>query len=236
MSTDLQKQAPAPAALLVSEEQAAAFREAYAENITGNITEFDLQRIKMVNGEALWKIPTLEGFTTLPTVEGVVVLVRDTRAYYSSKEIKNQPPDCASNDGHSGIARAGVKLGGECKTCPMAQWDSAQESGAQACKASKQLFMLRGTSMLPELVTLGPTSLKPARQFFLKLTTQLVPYHKCIVRIDLHEATNDKNQKYGKAEFKFVRMLTPEEHARAVDFKNMAERIAERVDLRPENE
>lgn len=230
MSTELQKQAPAPAALLVSEQEAADFREAFADNIgSGSITKFDLQRVKMVNGEALWKIPTLEGFTTSSSIEGVVVLVRDTRAYYSRKEIKNQPPDCSSDDAVTGVARAGVNLGGDCKKCPMAQWDSAPESSAQACKVAKQLFMMRGTSMLPELVTLGPTSQKPARKFFMNLTTQRVPYHKCIIGIDLHEATNDKNQKYGKAELKFVRMLTPEEHA-------MAEEIAKDADLRPANE
>lgn len=175
MSTELQTQVPAPAALLVSEQEAAEFREAYAANIaSGSITEFDLQRIKIVNGEALWKIPTLEGSTTAQAIEGVVVLTRDTRAYYPSKELKNQPPDCSSNDGITGNAKAGVNLGGECAKCPMAQWESAPDSGAQACKQSKQLFMVRGTSMLPELVTLPPTSLKPAKQFFLKLTTQRV--------------------------------------------------------------
>jgi hypothetical protein len=237
MSTELQTQVPAPAALLVSEQEAAEFREAYAANIaSGSITEFDLQRIKIVNGEALWKIPTLEGSTTAQAIEGVVVLTRDTRAYYPSKELKNQPPDCSSNDGITGTAKAGVNLGGECAKCPMAQWESAPDSGAQACKQSKQLFMVRGTSMLPELVTLPPTSLKPAKQFFLKLTTQRVPHHKCIVRIDLHEASNAAHQKYGKADVKFLRMLSPEEHARALEFRAMAETIAEHVDLRPANE
>lgn len=246
MSTELQTQVPAPAALLVSEQEAAEFREAYAANIaSGSITEFDLQRIKIVNGEALWKIPTLEGSATAPAIEGVVVLTRDTRAYYPSKEIKNQPPDCSSNDAITGIPRAGTNddrqkaglapIGGECAKCPMAQWESA-DSGAQACKQSKQLFMVRGTSMLPELVTLPPTSLKPAKQFFLKLTTQRVPHHRCIVRIDLHQATNAAHQPYGKAELKFVRMLSEPEHARALEFRAMAETIAEHVDLRPANE
>jgi len=232
MSQDLTRIAPAPLALTVSEEEARAVKEAFATNIaSGSITEFDLPRIKPVNGEALWKIPTLEGHQTAPMIEGVIVFARDTRAYYPGKEIKNQPPDCSSLDGITGVAKAGVNLGGECKKCPMAQWDSAQDSGAQACKQSKQLFMLRGNSMFLEVVSLPPTSLKAVRQFFLKLVTQGVQYHQCIVRIDLVEAKNAQQQTYGKADMKFVRRLTADEAARAADFRALAESIAARVDV-----
>jgi len=237
MSQDLTKIAPAPAALQVSEEQAAQVREAFAVNIAqGSITEFDLPRIKPVNGEALWKIPTLEGHVTAPSIEGVVVYARDTRAYYPGKEIKNQPPECSSMDGITGKAKAGVQLGGECAKCPMAQWESAPDSGAQACKASKQFFMLRGSSMFVEVVSLPPTSLKAVRQFFLKLVTQGVQYHHCILRIDLHEATNAAHQKYGKASLNFIRRLSPEEILRATEFRGLAESIAERVDIAPVGE
>jgi len=209
MSQELTKSSPAPAALLVTEEEAAAVREAFAVNIaSGSITEFDLPRIRPVNGEALWKIPTLEGHQTAQSIEGVVVFARDTRAYYPGKDITNQPPDCSSMDGITGIAKAGVNLGGECRKCPMAQWESAPDSGAQACKQSKQLFILRGSSMFLEVVSLPPTSLKAVRQFFLKLVTQGVQYHQCILRIDLKESTNAQHQKYGTAVLNFVRKLS----------------------------
>jgi hypothetical protein len=237
MSQELTKSSPAPAALLVTEEEAAAVREAFAVNIaSGSITEFDLPRIRPVNGEALWKIPTLEGHQTAQSIEGVVVFARDTRAYYPGKDITNQPPDCSSMDGITGIAKAGVNLGGECRKCPMAQWESAPDSGAQACKQSKQLFILRGSSMFLEVVSLPPTSLKAVRQFFLKLVTQGVQYHQCILRIDLKESTNTQHQKYGTAVLNFVRKLSAEEVARAVEFRKLAESIAERVDISPTNE
>jgi hypothetical protein len=237
MSQELTKSSPAPAALLVTEEEAAAVREAFAVNIaSGSITEFDLPRIRPVNGEALWKIPTLEGHQTAQSIEGVVVFARDTRAYYPGKDITNQPPDCSSMDGITGIAKAGVNLGGECRKCPMAQWESAPDSGAQACKQSKQLFILRGSSMFLEVVSLPPTSLKAVRQFFLKLVTQGVQYHQCILRIDLKESTNAQHQKYGTAVLNFVRKLSAEEVARAVEFRKLAESIAERVDISPTNE
>src|SRR5512133_16174 len=126
MSQDLTRIAPAPLALTVTEEESRAVQGAFATNIaSASITEFDLPRIKPVNGEALWKIPTLEGHQTAQSIEGVIVFARDTRAYYPGKEIKNQPPDCSSMDGITGAAKAGINLGGSCKQCPQAQWDSA---------------------------------------------------------------------------------------------------------------
>lgn len=233
MSNELTRSTPAPQALTVSEQEANAVREAFAVNIaSGSITEFDLPRIKPVKGEALWKIPTLEGHETAQSIEGVIVFARDTRAYYPGKEIKNQPPDCSSLDGITGVAKAGVNLGGPCAKCPQAQWDSAADgSGAQGCKQSKQLFMLRGTSMFLEVVSLPPTSLKAVRQFFLKLVTQGIQYHQCIIRIDLVETKNAQQQVYGKADMKFVRRLSADEAARAADFRALAESIAARVDV-----
>ena len=74
------------------------------------------------------------------------------------------------------------EYGGACQACPLAKWDSAQDGGAgQACKQVKQLFMLRGESMLPEVVSLPPTSLKAARQSSVKLTTQGIPYYGALV-------------------------------------------------------
>jgi putative ribosome biogenesis GTPase RsgA len=68
--------------------------------------------------------------------------------------------------------------------------------------------MLRGGSMFLEVVSLPPTSLKAVRQFFLKLVTQGIQYHQCIVRIDLVEAKNSQQQVYGKADIRFVRKLS----------------------------
>jgi hypothetical protein len=158
----------------------------------------------------------------------VVVAARDTRVYYKSKDAGNVPPDCSSTDGITGKCNAGVNLGGDCGSCPMAQWDSG-ENGAQACKQTKQLFMLRGTSMLPEVVSLPPTSLKAIRQFFLKLATQGVQYHHCILRIELEKAQNPQGKTYGKAVMKFVRKLSPDEIGRAEEMRAFVDSFSTRV-------
>jgi tetratricopeptide (TPR) repeat protein len=69
--------------------------------------------------------------------------------------------------------------------------------------------------LLPEVVSLPPTSLKGARQFFLKLTTQGIPYYQAVIGMELEKAQNAAGIQYGKALLKFVRRLTAEEAARA---------------------
>ena len=227
MSQELVRSIEAPLALTMPEEERKEVMAAFAVNCaSGSITEFDLPRIKVASGTALWLIPGLEGDTTDKAIEGVVVHVRDNRSYYQSKDAGNVPPDCSSRDGITGIG----KPGGDCAKCPLAQYDSDPDGGAgQACKQSKQLFMLRGTSMLPEVVSIPPTSLKAVRQFFLKLVTQRVPYHHCILRIELEKAQTKNGQVYGKAALKFVRKLSPAEIANAEVLRAFAQGFADRV-------
>jgi hypothetical protein len=227
MSQELVKSIGAPLALTMPEEERKEVMAAFAVNCaSGSITEFDLPRIKVASGTALWLIPDLEGDTTAPAIEGVIVHVRDNRTYYQSKDAGNVPPDCSSRDGVTGVG----KPGGDCSKCPLAAFDSDPDGGAgQACKQSKQLVMLRGTSMLPEVVSIPPTSLKAVRQFFLKLVTQRVPYHHCILRIELEKAQSQQGKVYGKAVLKFVRKLSPPEIANAEHMRQFAQTFAERV-------
>ena len=57
------------------------------------------------------------------------------------------------------------------------------------------------------------------RQYFLKLTTQGVPYHHHMVRIELEKAQNAQGKVYGKAVMKFVRKLSADEIARAEEMR-----------------
>jgi hypothetical protein len=229
MSQELVK-VTAPKALSIPQEEAAAVQEAFAINIAGGtVSEFDLPRIKVMSGAALWLIPSLEGDETAPRIEGVIVFSRDARVYYASKEAGNVPPDCSSVDGITGVARPGINAGGACAQCPLAKWESAQEGAGQACKQVKQLFFLRGDSMFPEVVSLPPTSVKAARQFLVKLTTQGIPYYGALVALELEKAQNAAGKPYGRAIMKFLRRLTPDEQQRAVEFHQMCGQFAGRL-------
>ena len=227
MSQELVKCIDAPLALTMPEERRQEVMAAFATNCaSGSITEFDLPRIKVASGMAKWLVPGLEGDKTEDDLEGVVVLARDTRVYYASKDAGNVPPDCSSIDARTGTG----KPGGDCESCPLAQWDSAPDGGSgQACKQVKQLFMVRGASMLPEVVSLPPTSLKAVRQFFLKLATQGIQYYQCILRIELEKAQNAQGKVYGKAVMRFVRKLTSDETERAEEVRAFVASFSKQV-------
>ncbi len=196
---------------------------------TGGLSEFDLPRIKMPAGGGLqWAVPTLEGEAMEPSVEGVIVLARDTRAYYSqpiSETGGSRPPDCWSADAVTGSG----KPGGACLACPLALWDSAPGGRGQACKQIKQLFVLRGSLLLPEVVTLPPTSLKAAKQYLLKLTSQGVPYYAVVTRIGLERTKNSQGIAYSRAVLGFVRRLAAEEVERARQYHEMLKPLVQRM-------
>jgi hypothetical protein len=207
-----------------------AIHTAISTNIgSGGLSEFDLPRIKIPAGGGLqWAVPTLEGEAMEPAIEGVIVLARDTRAYYSqpiSETGGSQPPDCWSADGATGSGQPG----GACLACPLARYGSAPGGRGQACKQIKQLFVLRGNLLLPEVVTLPPTSLKPAKQYLMKLTSQGVPYYAVVTRIGLERTKNSQGIAYSRAVLSFVRRLSPEEVERARDYHEMLKPLVQRM-------
>jgi hypothetical protein len=226
MTQDLTTQIPPPRALTLNQDEIDKVLAAFAKNFPkGAISEFDLPRIKVSPGTALWLIPALEGDETAASVTGVILHVRDARAYFKSRDGGNVPPDCSSRDGETGHGSPG----GICADCPLSQWESADNGRGQACRATKQLFLLRGESHFPELLTLPPTSIRPLSQYFLKLVTQGVEHHHCIMRIDLEKMQNAQGKPYGRASIKFLRRLTEEEIARCETWTAMAGSIAGRV-------
>jgi hypothetical protein len=231
MSQELTTTTAGPLALTVAEEEINELKEAVAMNVgTGGMSEFDLPRITVTPGTALWQVPTAKGSAPAERIEGVIVFMRDTRAYYKSKDSGNVPPDCSSTDCITGIGTPG----GNCLKCPLAQFESAvtpdgQTGKGQACKQVKQLFMLRGESLLPEVVSIPPTSLKAARKFFNWMVGQRIPHAKALVAITLENAKNAQGKPYGKAVFDLVRSLNPDEVKRTMMFRDMCETFVGKV-------
>jgi hypothetical protein len=91
-----------------------------------------------------------------------VIEQKMVRAYFSTPfEGGNNPPDCAANDGQVGIGDPG----GVCADCPLSQFGSSEKSEGKACKEGRVLFILKAGNILPDILTLPPTSIKPWRQY-----------------------------------------------------------------------
>lgn len=233
MRQELTVQPAAPTALRVlnSDSNLDLVQAAISENVgVGGITEFDFDRIKIPAGGGLaFNVTTLEGETAEKSITGVIVLARDARAYWSvpmEQSGGNTPPDCHSNDSIAGIGAPG----GDCAKCPLAQFGSDKKSGrGQACKAIRQLFLLRSDSLLPVVLALPPTSLKAAKQYMLRLAGQGVPYWAVATKIGLETAQNAQGIKYSRATFGFVGLLSEEQKAKAKQYSDMLKPLVVRM-------
>jgi len=194
---------------------------AMRENLGGGgLSVFDLDRIRMPAGGGLaWELPSLSGPKGASTFTGVIVAWQDIRVYWKDEfSGGGTPPDCSSNDcqiGHPADAEDAKEggYGGSCEDCPKAQFGSSDKGGkSQACKQCRRLVIFRPEDRLPILLTLPPTSLKPARQFFTRLLGgEGLSYYGALVEFGLEGAKNPDGIKYSVVTMKMVTRLTPEQ-------------------------
>lgn len=207
--------------------QPQALIEAVEANLGGQkLSPQDLDTIKMPSGGGtFWAVPDLEGERPEKTIQGVIVMHQGVRAFWKTSIDDGgggTPPDCHSPDLEWGYGDPGDGLrsqGRGCESCPMAQFGTADggEGPGQACTQSHLLFLIQPEDMLPVVVRLSPTSLKPARQFLMRLSSKAVPYYRVVVELGLEPARSQGGQDYAKATFKVVGRLNPEEGKRVKD-------------------
>lgn len=173
----------------------------------------DLDKIKVpAGGGSAWEVPTLKGPEPVKVLEGIVLHFKDVRAYWSSKDSGNNPPDCSSSDGMVGMGTPG----GDCHKCPLAQFGTAvdqkgQPGKGQACKAMRMLLFLRQDDMIPMIVNLPPTSLQNAKKYFLRLVANGLPYYGVTSQLRLEQTKNASGTAYSVATMAMGRPLEPEE-------------------------
>ena len=122
--------------------------------------------------------------------------------------------------------------GGVCAACPLAKFGSdPKDQRGQACKQMKQLFILRPSNVLPDLLQVPPTSVKNARSYLTRLMAQGAPYYKVLTAVTLNRQKNPSGISYSEAEFHFVRMLTPAEQEAARNYHQMIRGLTELAPL-----
>jgi len=224
MAKELVKKETAVSAFVIFNTKIEQIREAMEANVgDGGLTAGDFDRIKVpAGGATAWTIQGLDGEEILKEVAGIVVAWRDTRAYWSvpmEQSEGNMPPDCYSLDARTGTG----KPGGDCHKCPLAQFGSDAGGPGQACKLVRQLFLIREENLLPEIVNLPPSSIKPARQYFLRLASKGVPCYSVITKIGLEKTRNGQGIVYSRATFASGGRLVPEQARRAKEYAAMIE-------------
>jgi hypothetical protein len=205
--------------LVVFQMPVAEIRDAVAANLGGNgMSATDFERIKIpAGGGTAWTLQTLDGEEMVKDLSGIIVAWRDTRAYWSvsmDQSEGNQPPDCSSVDARTGVGNPG----GDCHSCALAQFGSDPKGEGQACKLVRQLFFLREENLLPEIVSLPASSIKAARQYFMRLASKAVPCHSVITRISLEKTKNGQGIVYSRATFASGGRLSAEQAAKIRDY------------------
>ncbi len=103
--------------------------------------------------------PRTQQFSFLATgelrkeLDVVVVFSHKARGYW---EEGNKVPVCSSLDGKHGTGNPG----GACIACPLNQFESDPKGGrGKACKEMRRLYFVSDEDVLPQLLTLPPTSI-----------------------------------------------------------------------------
>ena len=184
------------------------------ENLDGDeLNAFDLDKVGMPTGGGVkWKVPSVDGD---PAEEkelvGIILYKRPVRAYWPGEFSGSTPPACVSEDSKTGVGDPG----GNCKECPYAKFGSGMKERGQACKQIYRVFLLRPGHLLPVMIPLPPTSIRAAKQYFLRLFDQQIPYYGVVTKVTLQETKNADGIKYATAEFARVETLD-EENAKAL--------------------
>jgi hypothetical protein len=219
---EVAKKEAAVSPFVIFQTELTEIREAVTTNVgESGLTAGDFERIKVpAGGGTAWSVQGLDGEETIKELAGIIVAWRDTRAYWSvpmEESDGNMPPDCYSMDARTGTG----KPGGDCHKCPLAQFGSDPKGEGQACKLIRQLFLVREDNLLPEIVNLPPSSVRPARQYFLRLASKGMPCYSVITKLALEKTKNGQGIVYAKAALTSGGRLTPEQAQRAKQYAAM---------------
>lgn len=155
----------------------------------------DFPRIKVpAGGGKIWTVPKLGGEEDVKEFEAIVLHSQITRGYWPVEyDGSNDPPDCFSPDGMTGI---GIP-GGDCDLCSNAEWDSGK-NGSQACRQRRVTFLAMPDSILPYVLSIPATSLKGFREYLVQLLSARQGASDVLTRFTLTEDKNSGGIKYSK--------------------------------------
>ncbi len=215
--TALAQTTPAPLAptqtygisILESGEGPGEMLEAITENLGDTLKPWDLSRIRVPSqGGTFWTVQEMGKDKAVESVEGVIVLNKTTRAYYvnpmSDGGGAGAAPDCKSEDG-----KVGVGVGsGDCATCPFGQWEGDKDHRIKPkCKEQAELYLLQPEALLPTVIQVPPTSLKPWRAYLKMLSINAMPFFRALTKLTLVKVKGQGTPDYSIIEFENVGKL-----------------------------
>jgi hypothetical protein len=160
----------------------------------------DLTRVKVPSGGGTtWVVPTIEGEMETKELTGILICHQLVRTYWEVpfESGERTPPDCQSLDCIIGEGNPG----GECMECPFAEFGSHQKTDAQACSQYRLMYMILENELIPVVIKVPPTSLKPSKKFLLGLTSRQRDIHAIYTKLTLFKTVSKSGMDYAQIVF-----------------------------------
>lgn len=172
--------------------------------------EFSFDRVKLpAGGGTTFEIPSAEGDESemAKAITGIILHNHPAYTYYRYKYTGgNNPPDCSSFDGVTGVGTPG----GNCRYCPNNKFGSG-EGQSKLCKNKRMLYILREGELFPIALSLPTGSLKSFTSYVKSQLSRGRKLNQVVTKITLKKATNASGITFSQAVFAFERMLSAEE-------------------------
>jgi hypothetical protein len=202
------------------------FAAMVSEETEGLDLSFDKIKIPSA-GSTVFEVPGEEDdVDTVKEFSAVILHHHTLNCYYKTKYTGgNNPPDCGSFDGVTGEGDPG----GDCKSCPLNQFGTADEGAGKACKNRRRIYVLREGEVFPLLLSLPTGSLKEFTKYIKKLLSKGKRANMVVTRFTLKKATSSGGVVYSQAQFAVDRPLSPQEQPLINDMTVQVKAYSSRV-------
>lgn len=191
----------------------------FLEEFSGLDNEFE--RIKIpAGGGVMFEFPSSnpDESDMVKDFSAVILYHHPMYVFYSSKfNGSNNPPDCLSIDGITGV---GVP-GGKCMNCPKNKFGSG-ENGSKACKNKHQIYLLRENEIFPMILSLPTSSNREFSRYIKRLLSRGKKSDSVVTKFSLKKAVNNTGISYSQVQFGLGREL---ENTEMEFIKNYSEQV-----------
>lgn len=204
--------------------------ELFSEEMDGLTPSFE--RIKIPAGGGIsFEVPgdDPDSPDTVKEFKAVILYHHPINSYYEEKYTGgNNPPDCASGDGHTGIDAATGELK-NCAECAFNKFGSAEDGVGKACKQKRRIYLLREGEALPTLLSLPTGSLNEYSKYVMRLLSKGKKTNSVVTKFSLKKAQNSGGINYSQAVFAVDRALTSAEQSNVSAMTEQVKAMATKV-------
>jgi len=209
-----------------------------AEELDG-LDGFRFDEVKIPSGGSLaFELPSddPDNPETATSITGIIAYHHSANARWEGDytgDAETNAPVCISYDGVLGFS-AGTCT--ECKDCPYNQFGSDESGVGKACKNMKRVYILRSGELLPLVLVLPPTSIRPFREYLGRLVKRGKKPSGVITKITLKKEKSQSGIVYSRVALEKVAELSPDEQAAVAGIRKDLEAFLEAQTHLPQGE